>query len=87
MEDRKQQGQELRHSLQQLFAESEQDGVAYALLLRCIEAYEQEPERLERIQRLEADNVKLKEQNRKLRASSSAKENGMFSKLREALRE
>lgn len=86
MDDRKQQGHSLRHSVQQLFEGEEPDAASYALLLRCIEAYEQEPDRLEQIQRLEEENVRLKEQIRKLRASF-AKENGMSSKLREALRE
>lgn len=85
-EDHKQQVSGLRSSLQQILPEPGRDAALYQLLLKCIDAFELEPERLEQIERLETDNIRLKEQVRKLRAPY-IKESGMSSKLREALRE
>jgi len=85
-EDHKRHCDALRDMLEQRLHGTKPDLELYEAVLRCIEAYELEPERLAQLGRLEEDNRKLREQNRKLRASYY-KETGMSSKLREALRE
>jgi|GEM_PF-6684193 len=57
-------------------------------LLACIEAWEQEPQRLEELRRLQEENAKLKENLKKLRAAQQTKDTAyMSSRLRDALRE
>lgn len=82
-EEHQRQCDELRTALLQLFHDA---GYENKGLIRCLEAFEQEPLYKEKLEQLELENERLKEQIKRLRKTVNSKDS-MSSKLREALRE
>lgn len=76
---------ERSEKLRQMVIQQSSSAEAASELLACIDAWEREPQMLERLRQLEEENAKLIEQMKKLRAVNAR--DYMSSRLREALRE
>lgn len=83
-EEHQAQCEELRTALLRLFQDA---GYEHKGLIQGIESLGKEPYYIEKLEQLELENQRLKEQIRRLRKAAGSKDGGMSSKLREALRE
>lgn len=86
-EEIQQQAELLRQFIRERCYTETPDGL-HQRLLACVEAWEREPQRLEELRTVQEENIRLKENIKKLRTAQQAKDtSNMSSRLRDALRE